>query len=89
MVGPFCRPHAQLLGASESYQLYSRACSSRLPRFETRAGDARGEARASLRVLPAETMVDGLPRARSLFAMSFGVYKVRAGTQKITIIHEK
>ena len=46
-------------------QVHSRARPSRLPGFKTRAGDARGEAIASLRVLPAETMVDGLPRARS------------------------
>ena len=71
-VGPFCRVHAQLLGACASTN-HIRVL---VPVFfhvskHVRATLAEG-LEFSLRVLPAEIMVDGSPRTRSRTISSFG-----------------
>ena len=65
LAGPFCRAHVQLLGAWESISSIHVLAPAVFRASDHVQATTAERLRASLRVLPAETMVDGLPRARS------------------------
>ena len=65
LVGPCCRAHVQLRGAWESIGSIHVLAPGIFQVSKHVQEPSAERLRASLRVLPAETMVDGLPRARS------------------------
>ena len=87
-VSPLHCVHVQWLGAWESISCIPALAPAVFQASKHVQATLAESLRASLRVLPAETMVDGFPRAPSLFSMSFVEVKVGDGTPKRTIIHE-